>query len=59
MDEERQDDHLEPKYNSSVPIRDERGSGISMLIVRHDNDDNDDDDDDDDAQKTFFILLLK
>ena len=54
MDVQRQD---EPTYNSSVPIRDvalrtcqkqwtigrggERGSGISMLIVRHDDDDND------------------
>ena len=57
MDEQRQKDQLEPTYGSSVPIRDvnlrtgrkqwkigcggERGSGRSVLIVRHD--DNDDD----------------
>ena len=57
MDEQRQDDQLEPSYSSSVPIRDvalrtyrkqcvigrggERGSPISVLIARHD-DDNDD-----------------
>ena len=57
MDEQRQDVQLEPTYSSSVPIRDvavrigrkqwtigrcgERGSGISMLIARHDDDDND------------------
>ena len=55
MDEQRQDDQLEPTYSSSVPIRDvvlrtcrkqwmigrggERGSGISLLIARHDDDD--------------------
>ncbi len=55
MDEQRQDDQLEPTYSSSVPIRDvalktcrkqwaigrcgERGSGISVLIARHDDDD--------------------
>ena len=55
MDVQRQDDELEPTYSSSVPIRDvalrtyrkqwmigrggERGSGISVLIVRHDDDD--------------------
>ena len=54
MDEKRQDDQLEPTYNSSVPIRDvtlrtcrkrwtiEKGngreSGICMLMARHDND---------------------
>ena len=58
MDEQRQDVQLEPKYSSSVPIRDvarkicqkrwiigrcgERGLGISVLIARHD-DHNDDD----------------
>ena len=58
MDEQRQDVQLEPTYSSSVQIRDEaqrigrkqwtmgrcgeRGSGISVLIARHD--DNDDDD---------------
>ena len=57
MTEQRQDDQLEPTYSSSVPIRDvtlktyrkqwtigndgERGSGISLLIVRHDDDDQD------------------
>ena len=61
MDEERQDDQLEPTYSSSVPIRDaalktcqkqwtigrgsKRGSGIFVLIVQHDDDDDDDDDD--------------
>ena len=53
MDEQRQDDQLEPTYSSSVPLRDvvlktcrkqwtigagERGSGISVLIARHDDD---------------------
>ena len=54
MDEQRQDDQLEPTYNSSVPIQDvalktyqkrwtiekggERGSGISVLAARHDDD---------------------
>ena len=58
MDEQKQDVQLEPTYSRSVPIRDvalricrkqwmiercgERGSGISVLIVRHDNDDDDD-----------------
>ena len=57
MDEQRQDDQLEPTYSSSVLIRGaalrtcqkqwtierggKRGSGISMLIAWHD--DNDDD----------------
>ena len=52
MDKQRQDVQLEPTYSSSVPIRDvalricrkqwtigkcgERGSGISVLIARHD-----------------------
>ena len=54
MDEQRQDVQLEPTYSSSVPIRDvvlricqkqwtigrcgERGPGISVLIVRHNDD---------------------
>ena len=54
MDEQRQDDQLERTYRSSVPIRHvalrtcrkqwkigrggDRGLGISMLIVRHDDD---------------------
>ena len=58
MDEQRQDDQLEPTYSSSVLIWDvnlktsqkqltigrggERGSGISMLMVRRDDDDDDD-----------------
>ena len=61
MDEQRQDDQLEPTYSSSVPIRDvdlktcrkqwmiakgsEKGSGISVLMVRPDDDDDDDDGD--------------
>ena len=55
MDEQRQDDQLESTYNSSVSIRDvtmktcrkrwtiekggEKGSGISVPMVRHDDDD--------------------
>ena len=55
MDEQRQDDQLKPTYSSSVLIQDvalktcrkkwmiemggERGSGISTLIVQHDDDD--------------------
>ena len=54
MFEQRQDDQLEPTYNSSVPIQDValktyrkqwtiekgsgRGSGISVLVERHDDD---------------------
>ena len=54
MAEQRQDDHLEPKYNRPVPIQDEawrtsrerwtikkggeEGSGISVLITRHHDD---------------------
>ena len=65
MDKQRQDDQLEPTYNSSVPIQDvalktcqkqwtiekggEKGSVISMLMVRRD-------DDDDDIQKTTSNL---
>ena len=53
MDEQMQGKQLKPKYNNSVPIQDvvlktcrecctietggERGSGISLLVVRHDN----------------------
>ena len=59
MEEKKQDNQLEPIYNSSVPIQDvalktcwERwtigmggggGSGRSVLVVWHDNDDDDDD----------------
>ena len=59
MDEQRQDDQLEPTYSSSVPIQDvtlktcwkqwtigrgdERGFRISELMVRRDDDDDDDD----------------
>ena len=55
MDDQKQDDQLEPTYNSSVPIQDValktyrkrwaiekgggRGSGISVLMARHDDDD--------------------
>ena len=55
MDEQRQDEQLEPAYSSSVPIRDvalktcrkqwtiekgaEKGSGVSVLRARHDDDD--------------------
>ena len=55
MDEQRQDDQLEPTDCSSVPIRDislktcrkqwtidkggKRGLGISVLMARHDDDD--------------------
>ena len=55
IDEQRQDDQPEPTYNSSVPIRGvtlrtcrklwtiekggERGSGISVFLVRQDDDD--------------------
>ena len=58
IDEQRQDDQLEPIYNSSVPIQDvalkacrerwmietggEKGSGRSVLVARHDDDDDDD-----------------
>ena len=58
MDEQMQDVQFEPKYSSSVSIRDvalricrkqrtigrcgERGSGISVLRARHDDDDDDD-----------------
>ena len=58
MAEQRQDDQLEHTYSSYVRIRDvalktcqrrlmiwrsgERGSGISVLVARHDDDDNDD-----------------
>ena len=57
MDEQRQDDQLEPTYNSSVPIKSValktyreqwtiekgcgRGSGRSMQAARHDDDDDD------------------
>ena len=55
IDEQRQDDQLEPIYNSSVPVQDvalktdqkrwtiEKGGGrglrISVLVVRHDDED--------------------
>ena len=58
MDEQMQDNHLEPIYNSSVLIQDvalktdqeqwmketgdERGSGRSMLAAQHDDEDDDD-----------------
>ena len=59
MEEQRQDDQLEPTYNNSMPIQDvalktdregwtiekggDRGSGKSALAARHDDDDDDDD----------------
>ena len=55
IDKQRLDDQLDPTYSSSVPIRDvvlktcrkqwtiekggKKGSGISVLMVRHDDDD--------------------
>ena len=55
MDEQRQDDQLEPTYSSSVLIQDvalrtsrkqwtiekggKKGSGISVLKMRHNDDD--------------------
>ena len=55
MDEQRQDDQLEPTYSSSLPIQDvamktyrkqwtiersgERGQGVSVPMVRRDDDD--------------------
>ena len=55
MDKQKQDDQLGPTYNSSVPMQDvtlktyrkrwmierggRRGSGISVLMARHDDDD--------------------
>ena len=55
MDEQRQDDQLEPTYSSSMPIQDVvlktsrkqwtiekggvKGSGISVLKARHEDDD--------------------
>ena len=59
MDEQRQDDQLEPTHNRSVPMRGVAlktyrkrwmiekgggsGSGRSVLMARHDDDDDDDD----------------
>ena len=64
----KQDDQLAPTYSSYVRIRDvalktcqrrwtigrsvERGSGISVPVVRHD-----DDDDDDDSKSIFNIFV--
>ena len=61
MAKQKQDDQLEHTYSSYVRIRNvalktcqkrwmigrggERGSGISVLVARHDDDDDDDDDD--------------
>ena len=55
MDDQRQDDELEPTYNSSMPMQDvalktcrkqwtiekgrKKGSKISVLMARHDDDD--------------------
>ena len=70
IDEQRQDDQLEPTYSSSVPIQDvalktyreqwtiekgdERWPGISVLMAWHD--DNDDDDDDD---SLIFVIYAR
>ena len=59
MDEQKQDNQLEPIYSSSVPVWNislktyqkqstiekggEKGSGISLLMARHVDDDDDDD----------------
>ena len=72
MDEQRQDDQLEPTYNSSVPIKDValkiyrmrwtivkgggRGSGKSVLMAPHDDDD---DDNQSRRKKTLKSNLLK
>ncbi len=61
MAKQKQDDLHAPTYSSSVPIRDvalktfrkqwtigrdgERGSGISVLMARHDDDDDEEDND--------------
>ena len=66
MDEQRQNDQLEPTYNISVPLQDValktcqkqwtiekgggKGSGISILMARPD------DDDDDDAGCSVYLL---
>ena len=66
MDDQRQDNQLEPPYNSSVPVQDvvlktywkrwtidkgdRRGSGKSVLMARHD--------DDDDYWYYFYILTF-
>ena len=69
MDVEKQDDQPECTFSSSVSIRDvalktcrkqwtigrggERGSGISVLMARHD-----DDDDDDERVETVATTLI-
>ena len=67
MGEQKQDDQLEHTYSSYVRIRDvalktclrqwtitrssDRGSGISVLVARHDDDDDDDDEEEEQEQK--------
>ena len=69
MDEQKQEDQLEPIYYSSAPIQDialknsqdrwtietgsERGSGRSVLAERH----GDDDDDDELFEMELFLTL--
>ena len=73
MDEQRQDDQLEPTYSSSVSIwdvvlktcrkqwtiekDDEKASGISVLMARHDDDDDDDDDCHSEVAYTYSHLI--
>ena len=68
MDQQRQDDQLELTYNRSVPIQylalktrrkqwtiekdGEKGSGIFVQMVWHD------DDDDDKADERFFVQVV-
>ena len=74
MDEQRQNNQLEPTYSSTEPIRDvalktsrkqwtiekggEKGSGISVLMVRHYDDDDDDEYSCYSAACDQFLLLL-
>ena len=74
MDRQRQNEQLEPTYNSSVLIQVvalkifreqgtiETGGGRGLrrpvLATRHDNDNDDDDDDDDDAQNILVFLKI-
>ena len=74
MDEQSQDVQLEPTYSSSAPMRDidqricrkqwtirtggEKGSGIYVLIARHDDDDDGDDNDDDINFQQFRDIVM-
>ena len=77
MAKQKQDDQLERTYSSYLRIRDvalktcrrrgtigrsgERGSGISVLVARHDDDEEDDDDiySTFDIYRIFFILFYQ